>query len=96
VDTDEIRAYPDRTVVPYFLVDAVVPAPFGSFPGEMPYLYRRDEEILREWVECSKTEEGSKAYLDKYVYGPKNHQEYLELIGQERLDRAVSGREVRG
>ncbi len=96
VDTDEIRRYPDRTVIPYYLVDAVVHAPFGSFPGEMPYLYGRDEEILREWVECSKTEQGSQAYLDKYVYSVKNHQEYLERIGKERLDRAVAAREVRG
>jgi hypothetical protein len=95
VEIDEIRRYPDRTYIPYLLVDAVVHAPSGSFPGEMPYLYARDEEILREWVECSKTEEGSRAYLDKYVYGVKNHQEYLELIGSERLSRVKELREVR-
>ncbi len=95
IETDEIRAYPDRTVIPYFLVDAVVHAPFGSYAGEMPYLYCRDEEMLREWVEASKTEEGSRAFLDKYVYGVQNHQEYLNLIGQERLERVVEMREVR-
>lgn len=95
IETDEIRAYPDRTVIPYFLVDAVVHAPFGSYAGEMPYLYCRDEEMLREWVEASKTEEGSRAFLDKYVYGVQNHQEYLNLIGQERLGRVVEMREVR-
>jgi len=95
IETDEIRAYPDRTVIPYYLVDAVVHAPFGSYAGEMPYLYCRDEELLREWVEASKTEEASRAYLDKYVYGVRNHQAYLELIGQERLDRVVEMREVR-
>jgi len=95
IDTDEIRAYPDRTLIPYYLVDAVVHAPFGSYAGEMPYLYCRDEEMLREWVEASKTEEGSRAYLDKYVHGVKNHHEYLDLIGQERLERVVEMREVR-
>jgi acyl CoA:acetate/3-ketoacid CoA transferase alpha subunit len=95
IETDEIRCYPDRTSIPYYLVDAVVHAPFGSFPGEMPYFYARDEQILREWVECSKTVEGSQTYLDKYVYDIKNHQEYLDLIGQERLDRAKDMREVR-
>jgi acyl CoA:acetate/3-ketoacid CoA transferase alpha subunit len=95
VDTDVIRRYPDRTAIPYFLVDAVVHAPFGSYPGEMPYLYARDEEVLREWIESSKTVEGSQAYLDKYVYAVQNHQAYLDLIGQERLDRMVAMREVR-
>ncbi len=95
VDTDEIRKYPDRTIIPYYLVDAVVNAPIGSHPGEMAYVYGRDEPIIKEWVEASRTAEGAKAYLDKYVYGVKNHQEYLELIGQERLDKLVEEREKR-
>jgi acyl CoA:acetate/3-ketoacid CoA transferase alpha subunit len=95
VDTDEIRRYPDRTVIPYFLVDAVVSAPFGSFPGEMPYLYARDEDMLREWVESSKTEEDSQVYLDKYIRGISDHRAYLDLIGAERLNRARELREVR-
>jgi acyl CoA:acetate/3-ketoacid CoA transferase alpha subunit len=94
IETDVIRRQPDRTYIPYFLVDAVVQAPFGSFPGEMPYVYARDEEILREWVESSKTVEGSQAYLDRFVYGLEDHQAYLELIGAERLNRAKELREV--
>ena len=95
VPTDEIRKYPDRTAIPYYLVDAVVHAPFGSHPGEMAYLYGRDEPALREWVESFKTEEGTRAYLNKYVHHLKNHQEYLDLIGQERLMQLVAEREKR-
>lgn len=87
IPTEEIRRYPDRTVIPYFLVDAVVHAPFGSHPGEMCYLYARDEELIKEWAEASQTEEGAKAYLDKYVYSVRNHEEYLEKIGWERLEK---------
>jgi len=95
VPTDEIRKYPDRTLIPYYLVDAVVHAPFGSHPGEMAYLYGRDEPALREWIEASKTAEGAQAYLNKYVYAVKNHREYLDLIGQERLTQLVAERERR-
>jgi acyl CoA:acetate/3-ketoacid CoA transferase alpha subunit len=95
IETDEIRKYPDRTIIPYYLVDAVVHAPFGSHPGEMAYVYGRDEPVIKEWVESSRTAEGAKAYLDKYVYGVKNHQEYLELIGEERLTELVEQREKR-
>jgi acyl CoA:acetate/3-ketoacid CoA transferase alpha subunit len=95
IETEEIRRFPDRTTIPYYLVDAVVHAPFGSFPGEMPYLYARDDEILREWVESSKTSEGSRAYLEKYIYAIKDHQAYLDLVGPERLEQARNGREVR-
>ncbi len=95
VDTDEIRKFPDQTTIPYYLVDAVVHAPFGSHPGEMAYFYGRDEAVIKEWVESSRTTEGAQAYLDKYIYGVKNHQEYLELIGKERLSQLVDAREKR-
>ena len=95
VPTEEIREYPDRTIIPYYLVDAVVHAPFGSYPGEMAYLYGRDEPGIKEWVDMSKTAEGAKEYLDKYVYGLKNHDEYLKLIGEEKLAKCVELRERR-
>ncbi|MCX8014945.1 MAG: CoA transferase subunit A, partial [candidate division WOR-3 bacterium] len=87
VDTEEIRKYPEHTIIPYFLVDAVVHAPFGSHPGEMCYRYWRDEEHLKQFLEDSKDEAKTKAYLDKYVYGVKNHEEYLNLIGYDRLKK---------
>jgi acyl CoA:acetate/3-ketoacid CoA transferase alpha subunit len=95
VDTLEIRRDPERTIIPYYLVDAVVHAPHGSHPGEMVYCYGRDEEQLREWVEASKTEEGTRAYLGKYVYDVANHQEYLALIGPERLGQLRAEEEGR-
>ena len=95
VPTAEIRKYPDHTMIPYYLVDAVVHAPFGSYPGEMAYAYGRDEEAIREWVEASRTADAAQAYLDKYVYAVRNHAEYLDLVGPERLDQAVAERERR-
>jgi len=95
VDTEEIRRYPDRTIIPYYSVDAVVHAPYGSHPGEMVYCYERDEQQLREWVEASKTEEGTQAYLNKYIHALTNHQEYLELIGQQRLGQLRAEEEGR-
>ncbi|MFC2064430.1 CoA transferase subunit A [Chloroflexota bacterium] len=96
IPTEEIRKYPEQTIIPYFLVDAVVHAPFGSFPGEMAYLYGRDEEGIKEWVDMSSTEEGAKAYLNKYIHAVPNHAGYLELIGEDRLKEAVKNRERRG
>ena len=90
VPNKEIRKHPDRTIIPYYLVDAVVHAPLGSHPGEMVYYYERDEERIKEWVEAAKTEEGAQAYLEKYVYGVKNHEEYLALHDPARLDEIVA------
>ena len=85
VENEFIRTNPDRTIIPYYLVDAVVHAPFGSHPGEMCYVYERDEPQIREWVEASKTPEGTQKYLEKFITGLNNHQEYLSLIGENRL-----------
>ena len=96
VPTETIRQAPDRTVIPYFLVDAVVEAPFGSHPGEMCYRYRRDEHMIKEWVDASKDEESAKAYLDRYVYAVPNHQAYLDLVGEEQLKGLLGGYGGRG
>jgi acyl CoA:acetate/3-ketoacid CoA transferase alpha subunit len=95
INTEEIRKYPEHTIIPYFLVDAVVHAPYGSHPGEMCYRYWRDEEHLKNFLEASKDPAKTQAYLDKYVYGVKNHQGYLELIGYDRLkklEQLIGGR----
>jgi len=91
VDCEEIRSHPDRTIIPYYLVDAVVEAPFGSHPGEMCYVYKRDEAHIREWVEASKDEETTQVFLDEYIYNVKDHHEYLELIGWDRLQSLREG-----
>jgi 3-oxoacid CoA-transferase subunit A/glutaconate CoA-transferase subunit A len=84
VEDDIIRGEPSRTVIPFYCVDAVVKVPYGSHPGTMPLLYYSDEEHMAEWLDVSKTEEGTRSYFDKYVYGVKNFQEYLELVGGEK------------
>ncbi len=90
IDTEEIRKYPEQTIIPYYLVDAVVHAPFGSHPGEMCYLYWRDEEHLKTFLEESKDPAKTKAYLDKYIFGVKNQDEYIKLIGMDRLKKLQS------
>ncbi len=87
IPVEETKKYPDRVQIPYFLVDAVVEAPFGSHPGEMVYRYRRDEEHIREYIEMIKTEEGTKEYMQKYIYDVPDHESYLELIGKDRLTK---------
>lgn len=84
VSTDEIRKDPSKTLVPYFMVDAVCHVRYGSYPGNMPYEYFSDEEHLAEWLEAEKDEATLAAFLDKYIYGTKNFEEYLALKGGEK------------
>lgn len=96
VEPEVIRAAPDRTVIPYYLVDAVVHAPFGSHPGEMAYMYARDEDEIRAWVTASETAEGAANYMDEFIYSVEDHAAYLEKIGEKQLVKLRAAREVCG
>jgi len=86
IDNEVIRRDPARTSIPFFVVDAVVEVPCGSHPCEMPGMYSYDEDHIAEWLELSKTEEGTEEYLQKYVFGVADFNEYLEICGGiERL-----------
>ncbi|MEK9146515.1 MAG: CoA-transferase [Elusimicrobiota bacterium] len=92
IETDEIRSRPEKTAIPFYLVDAVVHAPFGAHPGETCYLYERDEPHIRRYLDAVRTEQGTKDYLDKWVHGVESHAKYLELVGTERLKELSKGR----
>ncbi|MCL6477821.1 MAG: hypothetical protein K6T65_05340 [Peptococcaceae bacterium] len=81
ISNDEIRRNPDKTIIPYFCVDAVVEVPYGSYPGNMPYRYFSDEDHLREWMQAERDPETLKVFLDKHIYNVSCFEEYIELCG---------------
>jgi glutaconate CoA-transferase, subunit A len=86
VPEEQIRDAPWRTVIPFFLVDAVAEVPYGSHPCQMPRRYYFDEDHIREWMRRSATAEGAEAYFQEYVFGVADFNAYLEEIGGlERL-----------
>ena len=85
VDHEEIRKDPGRTTIPYYLVDAVVHAPFGCYPGGLPGAYEVDFEHFAEYYGLER--QGRLAeYLEKYVYSLASDEEMLERrVGLKRL-----------
>ncbi|MDQ5987310.1 MAG: Acyl CoA:acetate/3-ketoacid CoA transferase, alpha subunit [Syntrophus sp. SKADARSKE-3] len=81
VTEEEIRRDPSSTVIPYWLVDAVCPVPYGSYPGNMYGEYFSDEEHLREWMKVEEDPEAFKKFLDKNIYSCKDHFDYIEKNG---------------
>lgn len=95
IDTKEIRKNPGKTTIPYFLVDAVVVAPFGAHPGTVPGLYAYDSENLDEFFKARDDTEMNK-YLEKYVYSVGFHEEYLEKrVGKKRLEELKTKETIR-
>lgn len=85
IDPEEIRKHPGATTLPYYLVDAVVHAPFGGYPGTVPGLYRADLQHLMEFGAAQ--EQGTMDdYLDKWVFSVSSHTEMLERrVGLQKL-----------
>lgn len=81
VEEDVIRSQPHRTVIPFYVVDAVCEVQHGAHPTLMPYLYFFDEEHIGEWLDLARTPEGAAEYFEKYVYGVNSFDEYLERAG---------------
>lgn len=94
IPTEEIKKNPSLTTIPYYLVDAVVVAPWGGHPGTCPGWYTYDAENLDEFF-SARSDEDMKKYLDRYVYGVKDHFEYIELIGINRLMKLKEMEKIR-
>lgn len=86
IDHDDIRKDPAKTTIPYYMVDAVVYAPFGAYPGGLPGVYEMDFEHFAEYNTLER-QGNLKGYLDKYVYSVGSHLEMLEKrVGLARLN----------
>ncbi len=93
IPNETIRQEPHRTAIPYFCVDAVVVQRFGGYPGNVAYEYFSDEEHLREWLQAEEDPAELEAFLQKYIYGVSEFQEYLELRGGEARLRQLRAEE---
>ena len=81
VSDEAIRQNPERTVIPGFFVSHVVELPFAAHPTSVYRAYDYDAEQIQAYVEATRSPETFRAYLDQYVYGVKDHWEYLERVG---------------
>ncbi|WP_316980324.1 CoA transferase subunit A [Shumkonia mesophila] len=86
VDEEEIIRTNQQTVLTKLFVDAVVLAPYGAHPNSCDLRYVFDIAHAREYQAKSATAVGFRVYLDEYVYGCKEWDEYLAKIGRKHLE----------
>lgn len=82
VDEKVIRSDPNRTLIPGFIVDAVVCEPWGCHPSFAQGYYDRDNDFYVNWRNISKDAAKFNAYLEEWVYGLKNRAEYVAKMGE--------------
>jgi glutaconate CoA-transferase subunit A len=86
VEPEVIASDPNRTVVPGFLVNAVVEGRYGAHPSPVQGYYKRDDTFFRQYHEQTKTKSDSDVWLDRWVYGVADRREYMNQLGACRVD----------
>jgi len=78
---------PNRVITPGFRVSAVVHFPWGGHPSPVPGCYNRDHQAFIDYRNESKTPELFAHWQKRWVDEVQGHQQYLNLLGQERMGR---------
>ena len=86
VTKEELRQNPDLNQIPFIHVSAVCHVPLGAYPTAVFGHYDYDSQYLRKFAIAAKNPDKFKKYQNKYIYGAKDHEAFLDIIGQERID----------
>jgi glutaconate CoA-transferase subunit A len=86
VEPEVIASDPNRTVIPGFLVNAVVECPHGAHPSPVQGYYKRDDAFFRQYHEQTRLKADSDAWLERWVYGAADRSVYLSQLGSGRVD----------
>ncbi len=83
VDPEVIRSDPNRTMIPGLVVHAVCHVPHCAHPSYTQGYYDRDNAFYLEWDRISAERDRVQAWLEEWVYGVRDRDEYWEKLGPE-------------
>jgi glutaconate CoA-transferase subunit A len=87
VEPAVIASDPNRTLVPDFLVAAVVHEPWGAHPSAVPGHYGRDDDAFSEYDERSRCAEDFERWLLDWVLRAEDRREYMRRLGDGRTEK---------
>ena len=86
VPAELIASDPNRTLVPGFLVAAVVHEPGGAHPSPVQGYYGRDHEFFSEYHSRTRNLEDFEHWLEKWVVRIPDRRAYLDQLGKPRFN----------
>lgn len=90
VDSDVLRQHPERTILPGFMVNAVVEVPYGAHPTSFYPDYDHDRLFHEKWIGVARDEALSAEFIERFVRGPACQDDYFkEVGGKEMLQRIL-------
>jgi glutaconate CoA-transferase, subunit A len=85
VEPSVVSSDPNRTLVPGFLVEAVVHEPGGAHPSPVQGYYGRDHAFFTEYHEQTRRVEDFEDWLSQWVVRVNDRAEYLNRLGAPRI-----------
>jgi glutaconate CoA-transferase, subunit A len=86
VSPEVIASDPNRTLIPGFLVAAVVAEPWGAHPSPVQGYYGRDHAFFHQYHEQSQRIEDFENWLTRWVLGLPDRREYMNQLGACRVE----------
>ena len=86
VEPEVIASDPNRTVIPGFLVNAVVECSYGAHPSPVQGYYKRDDAFFRQYHDQTKIKADSDAWLDRWVFSAVDRRAYMNQLGACRVE----------
>jgi glutaconate CoA-transferase, subunit A len=83
---ERILSDPGLVLAPTLKIAAVVHEPFGAYPSLVRGCYERGHDFYHRYQEESRTAEGTRAWLDRWVYGVADWKGFLSALGAAALD----------
>ncbi|MFZ0211427.1 MAG: CoA-transferase [Candidatus Acidiferrales bacterium] len=85
VPPEVIASDPNRTLVPGFLVSAVVHEPGAAHPSPVQGYYGRDHKFFAEYHDETRELAGFERWLEKWILSVPDRLAYLEKLGAQRV-----------
>jgi glutaconate CoA-transferase subunit A len=85
VDEAVISSDPNRTVIPGFLVSAVVECRYCAHPSPVQGYYRRDDAFFQQYHAETKTQEDFNAWTRRWVSNVADRAAYAKQLGDARI-----------
>jgi glutaconate CoA-transferase subunit A len=92
VEPEVIASDPNRTLIPGFLVTAVVHEPHGAHPSPVQGYYGRDHPFFSQYHEQSCERKDYEQWLERWVKGVPDRRAYMQQLGACRF-QALAVRE---
>ena len=83
---ERILSDPGLVLAPTLKVAAVVHEPFGAYPSPVQGCYGRGHDFYHRYHEDTRTVDGTRAWLDRWIYAVADWKGFLGVLGAPALD----------